>query len=42
MSVNIWLDDIRPAPEGYIWCKSVNQCVFEKLNKNLTKFFIYL
>lgn len=25
MSVNIWLDDTRPAPEGFIWCKSVNQ-----------------
>lgn len=21
----IWLDDIRPAPEGYIWIKSVNE-----------------
>lgn len=20
----IWLDDIRPAPEGYLWFKSVN------------------
>ena len=18
----LWIDDIRPAPEGYIWCKS--------------------
>ena len=18
----IWIDDVRPAPEGYIWCKS--------------------
>lgn len=21
--MKIWVDDIRPAPEGYIWCKSV-------------------
>lgn len=21
--MKIWLDDIRPAPEGYKWCKSV-------------------
>ena len=21
----IWIDDVRPAPEGYIWCKSVNE-----------------
>ena len=20
--MNIWVDDIRPAPEGYVWCKS--------------------
>lgn len=25
MSVKIWVDDVRPAPEGYIWCKSVNE-----------------
>ena len=21
--LKIWVDDVRPAPEGYIWCKSV-------------------
>jgi hypothetical protein len=21
--VNLWLDDIRPAPRGWIWCKTV-------------------
>ena len=25
MALNIWLDDVRPAPSGYIWVKSVNQ-----------------
>ena len=20
----MWIDDVRPAPEGYIWCKSVH------------------
>ena len=25
MALNIWLDDIRPAPGGYVWVKSVNQ-----------------
>ena len=24
----IWLDDVRPAPEGYIWCTSVNKAKF--------------
>lgn len=23
--MKLWVDDIRPAPEGYIWCKSVNE-----------------
>lgn len=23
--MKLWVDDVRPAPEGYIWCKSVNQ-----------------
>ena len=23
--MKLWIDDVRPAPEGYIWCKSVNQ-----------------
>ena len=22
--MKIWVDDIRPAPEGYVWCKTVN------------------
>lgn len=25
MALNIWLDDIRPAPSGFVWVKSVNQ-----------------
>lgn len=25
--MKIWIDDIRPAPEGYIWCKSVNEVI---------------
>ena len=22
--MKIWVDDIRQAPDGYVWCKSVN------------------
>lgn len=22
--MKIWVDDVRPAPDGYQWCKSVN------------------
>ena len=23
--MKIWLDDLRPAPAGYVWCRSVNE-----------------
>lgn len=26
--MRIWVDDIRPAPEGYHWCKSVNEAKY--------------
>lgn len=25
--MKIWVDDLRPAPEGYHWCKSVNETI---------------
>lgn len=27
--IKIWIDDVRPAPEGYVWCKSVNDAITE-------------
>lgn len=31
--MKIWVDDVRPAPEGYVWCKSVNDFIlFTRLN----------
>ena len=27
--MKLWIDDVRPAPEGYLWCKSV----YEAKNK---------
>ena len=23
--MKIWVDDVRPAPKGYVWCKSVQE-----------------
>lgn len=23
--MKLWIDDVRPAPKGYTWCKSVNE-----------------
>ena len=25
--MKVYVDDIRPAPDGYVWCKSVNQAI---------------
>ena len=25
--MKIWLDDVRPAPKGYIWCRSVYEAI---------------
>ena len=27
--MKLWLDDVRPAPEGYVWLKSVNSAIRE-------------
>ena len=27
--MKLWIDDIRPAPEGYIWCHSVYRAIKE-------------
>lgn len=23
--MKIWVDDLRPAPDGYVWCQTVNE-----------------
>ena len=25
--MKLWIDDVRPAPDGYVWCKSVNETI---------------
>ena len=25
MMMKLWIDDIKPAPDGFIWCKSIDQ-----------------
>ena len=27
--MKLWIDDVRPAPEGYVWCKSVYTAITE-------------
>ena len=32
--MKIWLDDCRPAPEGYVWVKTVDEAIFEIERRN--------
>lgn len=32
--MKIWLDDIRSAPDGYIWCRNVNEVIGVISNTN--------
>ena len=25
--MKLWVDDVRPAPEGYMWCKSIGSLI---------------
>lgn len=27
MVLKLWVDDVRPAPDEYIWCQSVNNAI---------------
>lgn len=26
--MKLWVDDVRPAPDGYEWCKSVSDAIY--------------
>lgn len=44
--MKLWVDDVRPAPEGYVWCKSVNEAknyirYFENCVKDATKYHLW-
>lgn len=33
--MNLWVDDTRPAPEGWIWCQSVDAAKMLLRTKNV-------
>ena len=33
--MRLWVDDVRPAPEGYIWCHSVYRAMKEIQNAEM-------
>ena len=38
--MKLWIDDLRPAPEGYVWIKSVNVAKRKiKENEQINKVF---
>ena len=42
--MKIWIDDVRPAPEGYKWVKTVSKaksviCKYENENKQIKESF---
>lgn len=34
--MKLWIDDCRPAPEGYVWCKSVYTAITEIVHHTYT------
>ncbi|WP_336784125.1 cyclic-phosphate processing receiver domain-containing protein [Paenibacillus illinoisensis] len=32
--INIWLDDVRPAPDGWLWAKTASEC-YEMLSRHV-------
>ena len=44
--MKLWIDDMRSAPEGYVWCKSVNDAIIyiernERQQKNILKIALH-
>ena len=36
--MKLWADDVRPAPDGYVWVKSVNEAIrYIKANEDAIK-----
>ena len=31
--MKIWIDDVRVAPKGYVWCKSMNPVGVENMRR---------
>ena len=40
--MKLWIDDVRPAPEGYVWCKSVVDAQIKIEAAEWTNFFNHI
>lgn len=37
--MKLWIDDVRPAPDGYVWCMSVNVAkMFIEGNEDIVRY----
>ena len=41
--MKLLVDDVRPAPDGYVWCRSVNETkvLIEEFEKFFGSYFLY-
>lgn len=37
--MKLWIDDVRPAPEGYVLCRSVNETI--EIIELVESFYVY-
>lgn len=40
--MKLWIDDVRPAPDGYVWCKSVIEAQVKIEAVDWTNFFNHI
>ena len=39
--MKLWIDDVRPAPEGYYWAKTLNTAIYEIMRYNKERDFAW-
>lgn len=39
--MRLWIDDVRPAPEGYYWAKSISTAIYEIMRYNKEADYIW-
>ena len=39
IDMRIWVDDVRPAPDGYVWAKSVAEAIYDIVFTDILRMF---
>ena len=37
--MKLWIDDVRPAPDGYVWAKSVDEAIDDIIFTDILRIF---